>query len=131
MLPLILAATLAQNTSAGSWATRPPDYPTVRAYSVTESAGWFLVTLNGERRRRYLPPVSWDANLAAYAARNTSYHSPASRAPYSSQTWAGTRSYQQAYSMWMQSPAHRSILLGARQSIGISPCPSGMTCNAR
>lgn len=100
----------------------------------------FLTIINAERARHGRRALVWDSTLAAYASRNTSSladpryrgHSPWSMAPGASgQCWAGCRSYSQAAYMWLRSPAHRAIILNATVSIGVAPCPSGMTANTR
>lgn len=90
----------------------------------------FLSSLNAWRARYGRGPVGWDANLAAYAATNAGVHQPGSSGG-ASQCWASTRSYLGALGMWQASPAHARILLGATSAVGVSVCPSGVTCNAR
>jgi uncharacterized protein YkwD len=95
-----------------------------------ESPAWFLSALNAERSRLGRTPLAWDDHLARCAATNRGVHDPGSSGG-AMQCWAGVRSYPAALSMWMASPAHRAILLGAREAVGASVCPSGLTCNAR
>lgn len=127
-----------QTYCANGTCYRQPTYARPVAATVTttttyaaDSPATFLALLNAERARHGRGPLAWDGNLAAYASRNTGIHAAASRAPGSSQCWAGTRSYRHAYQLWRNSGAHWTILVNARQSVGVAPCPSGMTANAR
>jgi uncharacterized protein YkwD len=95
-----------------------------------DDAATFLVLVNDARARIGRPALAWDATLAAFAATNAAIHMPGSSGG-AGQCWAGTRSYRQAFSQWMNSPAHYSILMSATYSVGVSTCPSGTTCNAR
>lgn len=76
------------------------------------------------------PPLAWDAALAAYASRNNGIHAPGSSGG-AGQCWAGVSDPVAAVGMWAHSPAHLSIILNATQCVGVSPCPTGCTLNAR
>lgn len=102
----------------------------VPQYTVQDSPAAFLAALNAWRAQHGRGPVGWDSNLAAWASRNTGIHAPGSSGG-AAQCWAGTRGYLAALRMWQTSGPHAAILLSATTAIGVSPCPTGMTCNAR
>ena len=108
-----------------------PAGPVATSATPADSPATFLSLLNAERARYGRHPLAWDDTYAAYAARNTGIHAPWSRAPGTGQCWASTPSYNLSYSLWMGSPAHRSILMNAYQAVGCSNCPTGTTANAR
>lgn len=90
----------------------------------------FLALLNSARAQVGRPALAWDATLAAYAASNAATHMPGSSGG-AAQCWAGSRSYVQAFHQWRSSPAHWAILVNATTSVGVAPCPTGITLNAR
>lgn len=104
--------------------------PAPQTGMVGDDAATFLVLVNDARARIGRPALAWDATLAAFAATNAAVHMPGSSGG-AGQCWAQTRSYRQAFSQWMASPAHYSILMSATTSVGVSICPSGCTANAR
>lgn len=103
---------------------------TTRGSTVGVGPGGFLASLNAWRAQVGRPPLAWDASLAAAAASNTGVHAPGSSKGVS-QVWAPTSDFDQAMAMWLASPRHLQILYGASQAVGASPCPTGITCNAR
>jgi uncharacterized protein YkwD len=88
----------------------------------------FLNLVNQHRANHGLGPLSWDQTCAAYAALNNGVHDPQSI--YGMQTWAGVTDFVSAFNMWVASPAHNAILLGARSVIGVARCLTGCTANA-
>jgi len=88
----------------------------------------FLNLVNQHRANHGLVPLSWDENCAAYAALNNGVHDPQSI--YGMQTWAGVTDFVSAFNMWVASPAHNAILLGAISVIGVARCLTGCTANA-
>lgn len=98
--------------------------------AVGDGPAAFLSSLNAWRASRGRGPLSYDANLAAFAASNNGIHTPHS-AGGAAQTWAGTSSYSAAFQMWAASPSHASIMLSATQVVGVSTCETGCTGNFR
>jgi len=88
----------------------------------------FLNLVNQHRANHGLGPLSWDENCAAYAALNNGVHDPQSI--HGMQVWAGASDFVSAFNMWVASPAHNAILLGARSVIGVARCLTGCTANA-
>jgi uncharacterized protein YkwD len=88
----------------------------------------FLNLVNQHRANHGLAPLSWDENCAAYAALNNGVHDPQSI--HGMQVWAGASDFVSAFNMWVASPAHNAILLGARSVIGVARCLTGCTANA-
>lgn len=110
-----------------------PAPPTAYAAPATPEGGGALAALaviNAERARYGRGPLAWSASLAAYASTNSGVHAPGSNGG-AGQCWAGVGDAVQAAYMWLNSPPHRAILLGAQSECGISSCPTGMTANAR
>lgn len=95
-----------------------------------DDAGAFLAMLNQARAQAGRPALAWDATLAAYAATNAAVHMPGSSGG-AAQCWASSRSFVQAFHQWRASPAHWAILMGATTSVGVAPCATGLTANAR
>ena len=95
-------------------------------WTPTDEAGAFLASLNLWRAAYGRHPVSWDATLAAYAARNAGIHDGTPN-----QCWSSTNSLMASLELWKSSPAHAAILLSATVAVGAAPCPSGCTVNAR
>lgn len=89
-----------------------------------------LAVINGARASAGRGPLAWSATLAAYAASNTGVHAPGSSGG-AGQCWAGVADPVAAARMWLGSPAHWAILVNATTEVGISTCPTGVTCNAR
>jgi uncharacterized protein YkwD len=126
----MLAALAAALSSGTADAQVTYAYPApVPAYTA-DSPATFMALVNQARAQIGRPALVWDATLAAYAATNAGIHMPGSSGG-ASQCWAGVRSYYQAFHMWRNSPAHWNILMGASSSIGVAPCPTGMTANCR
>lgn len=98
--------------------------------AAADSPAAFMALLNQARAASGRPPLAWDANLAAYAATNAGIHQPGSSGG-AGQCWAGVRSYREAFRLWAASPPHWAILMGARSSVGVAICPTGITANAR
>jgi hypothetical protein len=120
-------------SARGCAAPAPAVVPADKLFGVTQAggeAGAFLAALNQWRAACGRGPVGWDATLAAYASRNSGFHSPGSSGG-ASQCWAQTGSLMRALGQWVDSPPHAAILLNAAVAVGASRCPSGMTCNAR
>ena len=88
----------------------------------------FLNLVNQHRANHGLSPLSWDQTCASFAAANNGVHDPQSM--YGMQVWAGTTDFVSAFNMWVASPAHNAILLGARSVIGVARCLTGCTANA-
>lgn len=89
-----------------------------------------LALVNRLRASYGRPPLSWDSTLAWYASRNNGVHAPGSNGG-AGQCWAGVNDPAAAVAMWARSPAHLAIILSATTSVGVSPCPTGCTLNAR
>lgn len=89
-----------------------------------------LALVNQLRASYGRPPLSWDSTLAWYASRNNGVHAPGSNGG-AGQCWAGVSDPAAAVAMWARSPAHLAIILSATTSVGVSPCPTGCTLNAR
>jgi uncharacterized protein YkwD len=113
------------------WVGVQPTYQ-LQATTATSTAAptHALDAVNRLRAAYGRPPLAWDATLAAYASRNNGVHAPGSNGG-AGQCWAGVSDPIAAVSMWARSPAHLAIILGARQCVGVSPCPTGCTLNAR
>ena len=88
----------------------------------------FLALVNQHRANHGLAPVGWSQDAANMAATNNAVHAPHSI--YGSQVWAGASDFVSAFNMWVASPAHNAILLGARSAIGVARCVTGCTANA-
>jgi uncharacterized protein YkwD len=88
----------------------------------------FLALVNQHRANHGLGPIGWDQNCANLAATNNGIHTPHSM--FGSQVWAGASDFVSAFNMWVASPAHNAILLGARSAIGVARCVTGCTANA-
>jgi uncharacterized protein YkwD len=88
----------------------------------------FLALVNQHRANHGLAPVGWSQDAANMAATNNAVHAPHSI--YGSQVWAGASDFVSAFNMWVASPAHNAILLGARSAIGVARCLTGCTANA-
>jgi len=88
----------------------------------------FLALVNQHRANHGLHPIGWDQNCANLAATNNGIHTPHSM--FGSQVWAGVSDFASAFHMWVASPAHNAILLGARSAIGVARCVTGCTANA-
>jgi len=88
----------------------------------------FLALVNQHRANHGLHPIGWDQNCANLAATNNGIHTPHSM--FGSQVWAGVSDFTSAFNMWVASPAHNAILLGARSAIGVARCITGCTANA-
>lgn len=96
---------------------------------VQQSAeGQFLALVNQHRANHGLAPVGWSQDAANMAATNNAVHAPHSI--YGSQVWCGASDFVSAFNMWVASPAHNAILLGARSAIGVARCLTGCTANA-
>lgn len=95
-----------------------------------DSPSGFLAALNAYRAMAGRPALSWDSNLAAWAAANSRWPH-GTTAPGAGQCSARTVSYQEALRQWINSPPHQAILMGATTCVGVSPCAFGMTVNAR
>jgi uncharacterized protein YkwD len=96
---------------------------------VQQSAeGQFLALVNQHRANHGLHPIGWDQNAANLASTNNGIHTPHSM--FGSQVWAGASDFVSAFNMWVASPAHNAILLGARSAIGVARCVTGCTANA-
>jgi uncharacterized protein YkwD len=96
---------------------------------VQQSAeGQFLALVNQHRANHGLGPIGWDQHCANLAATNNGIHTPHSM--FGSQVWAGASDFVSAFNMWVASPAHNAILLGARSAIGVARCVTGCTANA-
>lgn len=100
------------------------------AYQAPAPALSALDAVNRLRAAYGRPPLAWDAALASYAARNTGVHAPGSSGG-AAQCWAGVSDPIAAVGMWARSPAHLSIILSATTAVGVSPCSTGCTLNAR
>ena len=105
----------------------PSSPPPVAAAAGAPSA---LALVNQLRASYGRPPLSWDSTLAWYASRNNGVHAPGSNGG-AGQCWAGVSDAATAVSMWARSPAHLAIILSATTSVGVSPCSTGYTLNAR
>lgn len=88
----------------------------------------FLALVNQHRANHGLAPVGWSQDAANMAATNNAVHAPHSI--YGSQVWCGASDFVSAFNMWVASPAHNAILLGARSAIGVARCITGCTANA-
>jgi uncharacterized protein YkwD len=88
----------------------------------------FLALVNQHRANHGLGAIGWDQNCANLAATNNGIHTAHSM--FGSQVWAGATDFVSAFNMWVASPAHNAILLGARSAIGIARCVTGCTANA-
>ena len=88
----------------------------------------FLALVNQHRANHGLAPVGWSQDAANMAATNNAVHAPHSI--YGSQVWCGASDFVSAFNMWVASPAHNAILLGARSAIGVARCLTGCTANA-
>ena len=88
----------------------------------------FLALVNQHRANHGLAPVGWSQDAANMAATNNAVHAPHSI--YGSQVWAGASDFVSAFNLWVASPAHNAILLGARSAIGVARCLTGCTANA-
>jgi hypothetical protein len=107
-------------------APQPTPQTAVSQWSAGDEAGAFLAALNQWRAWHGRHPVSWDANLAAWAATNAGVHDGRPM-----QCWSGQRSLLASLRAWEASPAHAAILLTATVAVGAAPCPSGATANCR
>jgi uncharacterized protein YkwD len=103
-----------------------PATPTVQAGDYAAALG----LINAERARLGRGPLAWSATLASFAATNAGVHQPGSSGG-AGQCWAGVFDPVHAARMWLASPPHWSILMGASAECGISRCPTGCTANAR
>lgn len=88
----------------------------------------FLALVNQHRANYGLSPIGWDQNAANLASTNNGIHTAHSM--LGSQVWAGASDFVSAFNMWVASPAHNAILLGARSAIGVARCLTGCTANA-
>ena len=88
----------------------------------------FLALVNQHRANHGLAPVGWSQDAANMAATNNAVHAPHSI--YGSQVWCGASDFVSAFNLWVASPAHNAILLGARSAIGVARCLTGCTANA-
>jgi hypothetical protein len=98
----------------------------VGQWSAGDEAAVFLSALNQYRAAYGRHPVSWDANLAAWAATNAGVHN----GPFA-QCSNPDHSLMRSLRAWQASPAHAAIILSATVAVGASPCPSGATLNCR
>jgi uncharacterized protein YkwD len=113
------------------WQAQPAAPPLATPQTASQGDyGAALAIVNAERARNGRGPLAWSASLAGYAASNGGVHQPGSSGG-AGQCWAGVSDPVQAVRMWLNSPPHRAILLGASGECGLSRCPSGMTANAR
>ena len=123
--------TPAPTPQAPSKVSPAPVAPTKSSF-LPDSPEGFLSLLNAERARYGLRPLILDGRLASHAAYNTwAGHDPNSMVAGAGQVWASPKSYQASFRMWMKSPAHRAILLQAKESVGIAICRSGCTANVK
>lgn len=118
-------------TYTQAYSPAPPPSYAAPALPAAGDALAALSVINAERARYGRGPLAWSASLAAYASTNNIQgHAPGSTGG-AGQCWAGVGSAVQAAYMWLNSPPHRAILMGAQSECGISSCPTGMTANAR
>lgn len=96
--------------------------------TVESAESQFLALVNQHRANHGLAPVGWSQDAANMAATNNAVHAPHSI--YGSQVWCGASDFVSAFNMWVASPAHNAILLGARSAIGVARCLTGCTANA-
>ena len=96
--------------------------------TVESAEGQFLALVNQHRANHGLGPIGWSQDAANMAATNNAVHAPHSM--FGMQVWAGASDFVSAFNMWVASPAHNAILLGARSAIGVARCITGCTANA-
>jgi uncharacterized protein YkwD len=96
--------------------------------AVESAEGQFLALVNQHRANHGLGAIGWSQEAANIASTNNAVHAPHSI--YGSQVWAGASDFVSAFNMWVASPAHNAILLGARSAIGVARCVTGCTANA-
>jgi len=96
--------------------------------TVGSAEGQFLALVNQHRANHGLGAIGWSQEAANIASTNNAVHAPHSI--YGSQVWCGASDFVSAFNMWVASPAHNAILLGARSAIGVAKCLTGCTANA-
>ena len=96
--------------------------------TVESAEGQFLALVNQHRANHGLGAIGWSQEAANIASTNNAVHAPHSI--YGSQVWCGASDFVSAFNLWIASPAHNAILLGARSAIGVAKCLTGCTANA-